>query len=115
MIDLGNYWEEKSGQLIPLGGICVQRDQPAELKEKLNRLIKKSIEYAFANPNESVDYVKQHAQEMDEEVIQQHIALYVNQYSIALGEEGKGAVNYLFEEAKRQELIHEIPNAIFVK
>lgn len=115
LIDLGNYWEEKSGNLIPLGGIAIRRTLDNDLKAKVDRLIRKSIEYAFQNPDSSREYIKNHSQEMDDEVIRQHIELYVNQYSIDLGKEGKEAVNYLFEEAVKQQIIGEIPNDIFVK
>ena len=71
------------------------RNLPIEIQQKVNRLLKKSVEYAFANPKSSIEFIKQHAQEMDEAVMYKHIALYVNQYSINLGEEGKKAIDTL--------------------
>jgi 1,4-dihydroxy-6-naphthoate synthase len=97
--DLGELWEKETQQPIPLGGIVVKRNLAEELQEKINRVLRRSIEYAFANPDSSDDYVKAHAQEMDEEVRRKHIALYVNKFSVELGEKGKLAVKTLFEKA----------------
>ena len=81
VIDLGDFWERTTESPIPLGGIVIQRDLPIEIKEKVNRLIRQSVEYAFANPKSGIDYIRSHAQEMDESVMYKHIELYVNQYS----------------------------------
>ncbi len=75
-----------------------------ELQQKVNRLIKKSVEFAFANPKSCMDYVRAHAQEMSEEVMKKHIALYVNDFSIDLGETGINAVKLLFNKAKELKL-----------
>lgn len=114
LIDLGNYWEEVSGNLIPLGGIVVRRKFDQALKEKIDRVLKRSIAFAFENRASSSEYVKAHAQEMDEKVMQQHIDLYVNQYSLDLGEEGRKAVKHLFQMAVEKGLIDEVGEAIFV-
>ena len=92
LVDLGNFWEEKTGCPIPLGGIILRRDFPEELQEKINSLIKKSVEYAFQNYPALPDYVKIHSQEMEEQVMRQHIDLYVNHFSITLGNAGRQAV-----------------------
>ena len=92
IIDLGDYWEKETDNAIPLGGIVIKRDIVSETQQKVDRLIKKSIEFAFANYPELNDYIRSHSQEMSEDVMRKHIDLYVNNYSINLGEQGKKAV-----------------------
>lgn len=106
VVDLGEYWESLIHAPIPLGGIVIKRDVDDDLQQKVNRLIKKSVEYAFKNPEASMPYVRAHAQEMKEEVMKKHIALYVNEYSIDLGETGKNAVQLLFDKAKDLDLFN---------
>ncbi len=113
--DLGELWEEETKQPIPLGGIAVRKNFPEEIKQKIDRVMRKSVEYAFAHPDSSYEYVKQHAQEMDESVRRKHIELYVNKYSVDLGEKGKQAIETLFSRAAETGLIHSIANAIFVE
>src|SRR5690606_15592762 len=67
IIDLGDFWEKETGCAIPLGGIVVRRDLPEEVKLKINRLIRKSVEFAFENPKSGLAFIKAHAQEMSEE------------------------------------------------
>jgi 1,4-dihydroxy-6-naphthoate synthase len=114
IIDLGSYWEELTGCAIPLGGIVVNRNLDLEIQQKVNRLVKKSVEFAFANPKSGIDFIRKHAQEMDEAVMYKHIELYVNKYSIDLGEEGKKAINTLFEKATRNKLIPEFAKNLYV-
>ncbi|HEY4147278.1 MAG TPA: 1,4-dihydroxy-6-naphthoate synthase [Chitinophagaceae bacterium] len=97
LAELGEYWEEKTQSPIPLGGIVVKQSFDAPLRRQLNALIRKSIEYAFGNYPFIADYVKEHSQEMEESVMRQHIDLYVNNYSIDLGKEGRRAVMKLLE------------------
>ena len=97
VLDLGEYWEEKTRLPIPLGGIIAKKDLGNNLHTKINALIRKSVEYAFANYPVLPDYVKQHSQEMDETVMRQHIDLYVNNFSLDLGEEGTNAVRKLLQ------------------
>ncbi|MBA2614080.1 MAG: 1,4-dihydroxy-6-naphthoate synthase [Bacteroidetes bacterium] len=104
IMDLGEYWDAMIHAPIPLGGIVIKRDLNPELQQKVNRLIKKSVEFAFADPESCMDYVKAHAQEMSEEVMKKHIALYVNDFSIDLGETGINAVKLLFNKAKELNL-----------
>lgn len=96
--DLGEFWESSTGLPIPLGGIVIKRDFPLEVQQKVERVLRKSVEYAFANPDSSADYVKCHAQEMEKKVVDAHIALYVNDYSVSLGEQGRKAVEKVFEK-----------------
>ena len=114
LIDLGEYWETLTQSPIPLGGIVVKRDLPAEIKNKVNRIIRKSVEYAFANPTSSRSFVKAHAQAMSEEVMQKHIELYVNNYSVDLGVEGKRAINTLFDKAQEVGVINKIEEELFL-
>jgi 1,4-dihydroxy-6-naphthoate synthase len=97
LIDLGEFWEDKTGCPIPLGGIVMNKKHDNELQKKINSLIKKSVEYAFSNYPLLPGYVKQHSQEMDEHVMRQHIDLYVNNYSIRLGDDGRNAVETLLK------------------
>lgn len=114
IIDLGEYWEILAKAPIPLGGIVIRRGLPEELKTKVDRVLRRSVEYAFANPGASLGFVKEHAQEMSEEVMYKHIALYVNKYSIDLGEEGKRAIKLLFDKAMELGVIGKIEEEIFV-
>lgn len=97
LMDLGEYWERHTKVPIPLGGIVVKRNMETALAEKIDRLIRKSIDYAFAHYPHLSDYIKQHAQEMSEKVMRQHIDLYVNNYSLYLGTDGKQAVQTLLD------------------
>lgn len=114
LIDLGQYWETVSGNLIPLGGIAVKRSIDEQKKNAIDQLIRESVAYAFEKPEESKAFVRAHAQEMNEEVTQKHIDLYVNQYSLALGKEGKEAVETLFKLAEEKKIIQTITKPIFV-
>jgi 1,4-dihydroxy-6-naphthoate synthase len=113
--DLGELWEKKTNQPIPLGGIVVKRNLASEVQQKINRVLRRSVEYAFANPDSSYDYVKSHAQEMDEEVRKKHIALYVNDFSIELGPDGRAAIATLFQKAEQSGMIEEIREDIFLE
>lgn len=104
LVDLGEYWEQQTGVPIPLGGIVIRRSADKTLALKIDTLIRNSIDYAFAHYPQLSDYVKQHAQEMSEEVMRQHIDLYVNNYSLDLGEDGRKAVGVLLDVYSR---LHE--------
>jgi 1,4-dihydroxy-6-naphthoate synthase len=99
--DLGEFWEEETQLPIPLGGIVVKRALSLAIQQKLERVLRRSVEYAFENPNSSADYVQSHAQAMEKEVADAHINLYVNNYSVSLGEKGRKAVEMVFEKAGR--------------
>ncbi|MES2448053.1 MAG: 1,4-dihydroxy-6-naphthoate synthase [Bacteroidota bacterium] len=114
IMDLGSYWEKLTNCAIPLGGIVINRNLPIDVQQKVNRLLKKSVEYAFANPKSSIEFIKQHAQEMDEAVMYKHIELYVNQYSINLGEEGKKAIDTLFDLAMKNKVIPQITKNLYI-
>ncbi|MGZ4034976.1 MAG: menaquinone biosynthesis family protein [Bacteroidia bacterium] len=114
IIDLGEYWETLAKAPIPLGGIVIKRNLADELKIKVDRVLRKSVEYAFANPKSSLNFVKAHAQEMSEEVMYKHIDLYVNNYSVDLGDEGKRAIKLLFDKAQQSGVINKIEEEIFL-
>jgi 1,4-dihydroxy-6-naphthoate synthase len=97
IMDLGEYWEQQTGAPIPLGGIVAKKTLDAQKVKMIDELIKESVQYSFKNYPEISDYIKQHSQEMEESVMRQHIDLYVNNFSIDLGEEGKKAVATLVE------------------
>jgi 1,4-dihydroxy-6-naphthoate synthase len=100
IVDLGEYWEGTTGAPIPLGGIVIRRDLPDGVKQTVNRVIRRSVEYAFADRAASLPYVRAHAQEMSEAVMYRHIDLYVNDFSVDLGPEGRRAVQILFERGR---------------
>ena len=114
VIDLGEYWEQRTGCAIPLGGIVANRNLPLDVQHKINRVLKKSVEFAFANPKSGLEFIRSHAQEMSEEVMYKHIELYVNKYSLDLGEEGRKAINLLFDTAREKGIIPEIKQDIFL-
>ena len=93
--DLGQLWERTTALPLPLGGIAAKRSLPEAVRRQVETLIRQSIEYAFAHPEASRAYIKEHAQELDDAVIDAHIALFVNDYSLSLGDEGRRAVEAL--------------------
>ncbi len=105
IIDLGQWWEEDSGCPIPLGGILAKRSLGSNLINKIDSTLRQSIEYAFAKPQEPQNYIKKHAQELQDEVVQSHINLYVNNFSLDLGDEGINAVNTLLNRAEKRGII----------
>jgi 1,4-dihydroxy-6-naphthoate synthase len=114
LIDLGEYWEGKTHRPVPLGGIAIKRSLPDELKHKVDAIIKRSVEFALADPRSGYDYIKKNAQEMDEEIIYKHIGLYVNKFSVDLGNEGKDAVNMMYQKAMDRKIIGPIHPDIFI-
>ena len=114
IIDLGDYWEKQTGCAIPLGGIVANRKLPLDVQHKINRVLKKSVEFAFANPKSGLEFIRSHAQEMSEDVMYKHIELYVNKYSADLGKEGRKAIQILFDTAREKNIIPEIKEEIFL-
>lgn len=98
--DLGEYWETNTGYPIPLGGIVAKRSLPGEIAKKVERIIARSVRYAFDHPEASAEFIRQNAQEMDEQVTQAHIKLYVNKFSEDLGNEGVAAIDFLFNRGR---------------
>lgn len=114
IIDLGEYWNSLIQAPIPLGGIVIKRHLDKDLQQKVNKLIKKSVEFAFQNPESSMQYVKQNAQEMNEEVMKKHINLYVNSFSLDLGEMGINAVELMFNKGKELKLFDFETNQLII-
>lgn len=115
IVDLGDYWEKETGSGIPLGGIVIKRSIESSMQQKVDILIKKSIEYAYTKYPELNDYIRKHSQEMSEDVMRKHIDLYVNNYSLALGVEGKKAVMKLLEVYNANNAATVIDNNIFLQ
>lgn len=114
IIDLGEDWEEKTKNPIPLGGIVVHRKLNNEIQQKVNRVLKRSVEFALANQNSSYLFVKNYAQELNDDVIKKHINLYVNNFTADLGETGKNAIKILYHKAMEEKIFNALPNDIFV-
>jgi 1,4-dihydroxy-6-naphthoate synthase len=104
IIDLGDYWEQKTSNVIPLGGIVIKKELDTSIQQNIDALIKQSIAYGFSKYPALNDYIRCHAQEMSEQVMRQHIDLYVNEYSLDLGEKGKKAILKLLENHPIQSL-----------
>ena len=92
IIDLGDFWETQTQSPIPLGGIVIKRNIDKGIQNQIDLLIKQSIEFAFSNYPMLADYVIKHAQEMSEDVMRNHINLYVNEFSVSLGDKGRRAI-----------------------
>lgn len=101
LMDMGEFWEKTTGNPIPLGGIFIKKSIPAAIRQQLDQLIHNSLQNSYASYPQLSEYVTAHAQEMDESVMRQHIDLYVNQFSLDLGAEGKAAVTALMEAAEK--------------
>jgi len=99
ILDLGEYWETTTGLPIPLGGIVVNRDLSLETQQSINRVMRRSVQYAFDHPSDVMPFVRQHAQEMEAAVMLAHIELYVTRHTVDLGYDGREAVRQMFRIA----------------
>jgi 5,8-dihydroxy-2-naphthoate synthase len=115
ILDLGQWWEQDSGCPIPLGGILAKRSLGTEKINKIDTALRHSVEYAYAHPHEPGNYIKQHAQELEEIVVRSHIDLYVNDFSVDLGEEGIRAVTTLLSRAEERGIIPPSPLPLFAE
>jgi len=107
--DLGQAWEDQTGMAIPLGGIAIKRSLPETLKSEIGQLIRQSIKHSSDHPGSAADYIKEHAQEMSPAVIQKHIDLYVNTYSLDLADKGRLAIETMLQSLLSKNLISQIP------
>ena len=107
VVDLGEWWENATGLPLPLGGILAKRELGKDVIKKVDSLIRKSIEYSLSHRDEPKLYIKQHSQELEDQVIDQHINFYVNDYSLDIGEEGLSAVKDLFRKAAMKGMLKE--------
>lgn len=114
IVDLGEYWENTYKQPIPLGGIVVNRSKTSSIQQKINRVLRRSIDFAYENPLAGLDFIKNYAQQMDEEIMYKHIELYVNDFTKQLGEKGKRAIKRLYNIAYEKQIIEKVRDDIFV-
>jgi 1,4-dihydroxy-6-naphthoate synthase len=113
LMDLGEYWEKLTGSPVPLGGIAAHKRLGNDAIAKVERSIRRSVEFANAHKGELNEFIRCNAQEMDDAVMQKHIDLYVNDFTLSLGLQGKQAVNQMFEYALSAGVITTIPDCIF--
>ena len=111
--DLGKWWEDKTSLPIPLGCIAIKRDIDPGIACDIQNLIRQSIDHAFLHPSMAYDYIQTYAQEMDGDIIQQHIKLYVNDFSKDIGKEGENAITTFFEKARASGLIKKSRQSLF--
>lgn len=114
LADMGEFWENMTGLPIPLGAIVVKRDLPEDVMLKVNCIVRRSLEYAYNDSFASFDFVSGNAREMDSTVMNNHIKLFVNDFTIDLGYKGKHAVDELFRIASEKKIIPQIPERIFL-
>ncbi len=112
--DMGEYWDKLTGLPIPLGTIVINRNIPDDIALKVNRVLRRSLEYAYKDSFASYDFVAGNAQEMDTTVMNNHIKLFVNEYSLNLGKKGREAINTLFKIAHEKGVISSLPDRIFL-
>ncbi len=112
--DLGEMWESETHLPLPLGGIAIKRSLPQQIKNDIAQLIKKSVEFANRFPEASKQFIKQNAQETADEITKQHINLYVNEYSVELGEKGKLAINQFFKLGNSKNACPKVVEPIFI-
>jgi len=113
--DMGKYWEALTGLPIPLGFIVVNKRVPRDVALKVNRIIKRSLEYANSRPSDSFDFIKSNAREMNRSVIESHIALYVNDFSLDLGSSGRNSITELFRIGRERGILPGLPEKIFLR
>lgn len=114
VVDLGAWWERETSHAIPLGGIAMRRDLGADLIRRTERALAASVDYAHAHPEVVWPTVRRHAQEMDDEVMRQHIRLYVNDFTREYGPEGAAAIGYLLQTAERLGIVPPSKQPLFV-
>jgi 1,4-dihydroxy-6-naphthoate synthase len=114
LLDLGQWWEEETGHPIPLGGIVARRSLGETMIARFEQALRASVAHAFAQPQDSRSYSKANAQEMADEVIEQHIGLYVNDFSLDLGAEGSAAMHLLLQRAEARGLVPPDDSPLFL-
>jgi 1,4-dihydroxy-6-naphthoate synthase len=114
LADMGEYWETLTGLPIPLGAIVINRNIPDDIAGKVNRVVRRSLEYAYKDSFASYDFVSGNAREMDSTVMNNHIKLFVNDYTLNLGNRGREAIIELFRLAGEKGVIPSIPERIFL-
>ena len=114
LVDMGELWEQYTGAPLPLGCIAIKRSLPQSVKEKVQQWIQDSVQFAFNQPLESKAFIMENAREMSEEVQQKHIALYVNEFSLDLGEQGRNALDLLFRKGNELNILPEVKTPVFI-
>ena len=114
VVDLGEWWEESTGHPIPLGGIAARRALGPELVARIESNLRESLKYAYANPDDVRGYVAQHAQEMEMEVMDAHIDLYVNDYTVDYGRDGEAAIADLMGRARAAGIVPSVDFPLFL-
>jgi 1,4-dihydroxy-6-naphthoate synthase len=112
--DMGEYWETMTDMPIPLGAIVINRSVPDEIALKVNRILRRSLEYAYKDSIASFDFVAGNAQEMNKNVMNSHIKLFVNDFTMELGTEGRAAIEKLYNIAHKMKVIPQMPHRIFL-
>jgi len=112
--DTGEYWEKMTGMPVPLGGIVVRRNVNEDIAARVSRSIRRSIGYAWSDQSASVDFIRRHAREIDSAVTREHISLFVNDFSLSLGKDGKAAIERLYSVARERKVIGDMPERIFL-
>lgn len=114
LADMGELWEKKFNMPIPLGSIIARRTLSPDIIAKVDRIIRRSVQYSLNNPESPMPYIRDNAREMDDTVMRSHIALYVNNFSVSLGKEGRQAIEFLYKKAFENGLYKELPNGMFL-
>ncbi len=114
LADMGEFWEKLTGMPIPLGAIVIKKNIPRETALKVNRIVRASLEYAFKDSFASFRFVSEHANDMDSTVMNNHIKLFVNDFTLNLGLKGREAINVLFSIAGDKKVIPQLPQQIFL-
>ena len=112
--DMGEFWEKLSGLPIPLGTIVINRSVPEDIALKVNRIVRRSLDYAYRDSVASYEFVAGNAREMDRDVMNNHIKLFVNEFTSDLGEEGRKAITRLYDVAQAERVIPQMPQRIFL-
>ena len=114
LADLGEIWEATTGAPLPLGCIAIRRTLPEKVKAQVDKWIHDSVRFAFDNPQASRQFIQQNASEMSESVQKKHIDLYVNEFSLDLGKQGRDALQLLFIKGKELHLLPEMKGPLFI-
>ncbi|MFA6127440.1 MAG: 1,4-dihydroxy-6-naphthoate synthase [Bacteroidales bacterium] len=112
--DLGQFWEESTHSPLPLGGIMAHRRLAQDVVRKINRLVRLSLEFALADPQGTIPYMRKFAQCMDQAVLDAHLKAFVNEFSVELGTDGKRAINILIDKSIAAGLINDRPEDYFI-
>jgi 1,4-dihydroxy-6-naphthoate synthase len=114
VVDLGAWWEQETGHPIPLGGILARRDLPSELVSRIDRGLAASVAYSREHEAEVLVYVREHAQELEEDVVRAHIRLYVNRHTLEYGRDGEAAIGELMRRAEAAGIVPATPLPLFM-